>query len=329
MRDWLQRVWYQDRVPPLVLRALAAVYGAAAHAAAQRRRARRRRLPVPVVVVGNIGVGGTGKTPCVLWLVRTLHGLGYRPGVLSRGYGGSGPFPREVSADDDPGLCGDEPMLIKARAEVPVVVAPDRYAAGRALLARHPEVNVLVCDDGLQHYQLDRDIELCVIDGRRGYGNGRLLPAGPLREPVARAGGADLILVNGGDPRPFGGNAVAFDLHAEQAVALDGTRRRPLADFARTAVHAVAGIGHPARFFDSLRAFGIDVIEHPFPDHHRFAAADLEYGDQADVLMTEKDAVKCRAFAQSRMWCVPVEVVAQDAVQARLAQLLRERLSQR
>ncbi|AXQ29125.1 tetraacyldisaccharide 4'-kinase [Solimonas sp. K1W22B-7] len=326
MKDWLEQVWYRPEPPPAWLRPLGLAYGAVATRLAASRRRQSQRLPVPVIVVGNVAVGGTGKTPCVLWLVETLRGLGYRPGILSRGYGGRGPFPFMVAPGADPALCGDEPALMAERGGVPLAVAPDRLAAGRLLLQRYPQTDVLVCDDGLQHYRLQRDLEFCVVDGRRGYGNGWQLPAGPLREPPSRAGQAALILVNGGDASAFGPTAVGFSLVTASAVNLRSGERRPLRDFAATPVHAVAGIGNPGRYFDSLRVQGLQPVEHAFADHHAYTAADLDFGDARPLLMTEKDAVKCRAFAAGHWWAVPASLQFTGDGAARVTELLKAAL---
>lgn len=323
MRQWLERVWYRPAPPPLWLRPLSALYGALAARVAQRRQQAAQRLPVPVIVVGNISIGGTGKTPCVLWLADALRQLGRHPGILSRGYGGSGPFPLLVTAQTDPTLCGDEPALIAQRSGLPMVVAPDRVAAGRALLQAHPDVDVLICDDGLQHYALARDLEFCVVDGARGFGNGWLLPAGPLREPVQRAAGAGLVLVNGAPAEPYGTQALRFDLALGSAVNLCSGERRALAAFAGQPVDAVAGIGNPARFFQALRAAGLDVHEHAFPDHHTYRPEELRQAGGQPLLMTEKDAVKCRAFAQPHWWSVPAELQLAPAAEQRIRALLQ------
>jgi tetraacyldisaccharide 4'-kinase len=207
-------------------------------------------------------------------------------------------------------LAGDEACLIRRATQVPVAIGRDRAAAARLLLA-HGDVNAIVADDGLQHYRLQRDVEICVIDGERRFGNGLLLPAGPLREPPARLACVDFRVCNGGTAQP---GEVAMRLRGDTAVALsDSTRRRPLGDFAGQRVHAIAGIGNPQRFFAQLRASGLDVAEHAFPDHHAFVAADLAFGDDAPLLMTEKDAVKCADFAQTGWWSVPVRAELPDA----------------
>ncbi|HEY8230384.1 MAG TPA: tetraacyldisaccharide 4'-kinase [Rhodanobacteraceae bacterium] len=303
--DDLQNRWYGDRAPPRWTRPLAALYGGVA--AARRRMyhhgwLRSEQLPVPVIVVGNIVAGGAGKTPLTIALVEALCARGYKPGVVSRGYGGAARAPMLLDAQPDPTVTGDEPALIRMRTGAPVAIGARRADAARLLL---PEgVNVVIADDGLQHYALARDAEICVVDGMRRLGNGRLLPAGPLREPESRLRDVDFIVCNGGDAH---NGEVPMHLVLADAVTLaEPARTSPLVAFSGTCVHAVAGIGHPARFFDALRALGIDVIAHPFPDHHRYTAADLEFGDGLPVLMTEKDAVKCRVFAKEDDWAVPV-----------------------
>lgn len=250
--------------------------------------------PAPLLVVGNLTVGGTGKTPLVAEIVRRLQARGRRPGVIARGYGGrSRSWPRDVDADSDPQEVGDEPVLLAARLGVPVVVGPDRVTAARRAVHGHG-CDVLVGDDGLQHLRLRRQAELLVVDGRRGFGNGRCLPSGPLREPRARAREVDALLYSGGERTPgFELRPVAF-----VAVAPDAGSVALAPDaFAGQAVQALAGIGHPRQFFDTLRALGCEVEGHAFADHHRFRATDLRGLDRGPLLMTEKDAVKCRRLA--------------------------------
>ncbi|WP_411887694.1 tetraacyldisaccharide 4'-kinase [Hydrocarboniphaga effusa] len=317
MSEFLQRLWYERAQAPLGLRPLAALYGFIANRRRERLVAQQKTLPLPVIVVGNISVGGTGKTPFSIWLVERLREWGFSPGVISRGYGGKAShYPLRVRADSDPAHCGDEPLLIALRTGAPVVVAPDRLAAAR-LLIDSGEVDVLIADDGLQHYRLPRQLEFCVIDGARGLGNRALIPAGPLREPPARLDEVDFVVVNGAgfDERP---DALRFQLQALQTRSLVGAAERPLASWHGETVHAVAGIGHPQRFFASLRAAGLQLIEHAFADHHRFFAQDLRFGDALPVLMTEKDAVKCRAFADERAWALPVSAQLSAADEARV-----------
>ncbi len=268
------------------------------------------RLPVPVVVVGNITAGGSGKTPLVLYLVQELARRGWRPGIVSRGYGGSVMGAEAVSAASDPVRVGDEPLLLARRAGCPVFVGRDRVAAARALLAAHADCNVLIADDGLQHLRLARDVEIVVMD-ERGIGNGWPLPAGPLRECPARISAAHALVLNGEAP-------VSPDVHPQRVfrMRLAGDRFRNLHDSQRTCgaedlrgrrLHALAGIGHPARFFRHLERMGLQVKTHAFPDHHAFQPSDLAFADADALLMTEKDAVKCQAFAPPETWMLPVE----------------------
>lgn len=322
---WLQRRWY-GQTPIAWLQPLAAVYGRIAQRRRARLQAQAPHLPLPVIVVGNISVGGTGKTPLVIALVERLHAWGWRPGVVSRGYGARAPhYPYAVRADSDAAHCGDEPLLIVQRCDVPLMVAPDRVAAARQLIDSG-EVDILIADDGLQHYRLARDVEIGVVDGARGLGNRALLPSGPLREPPSRLRELDLVVVNGGHWREPGllPGAQLFDMQLAlgEARPLAGGAPRALHEFAGRRVHAVAGIGHPPRFFAALRAQGLQVQEHAFADHHRFRPEDLAFADDAPVLMTEKDAVKCRAFADARLWSVPVSARLDAAFDARMRECL-------
>jgi tetraacyldisaccharide 4'-kinase len=330
LRAWLLRIWYGSATAPWYLRPLAALFGVVARLRRRRQqgRARERRLHAPVVVVGNIAVGGTGKTPFVIWLVERLREWGWKPGVISRGYGGKATrWPQQVKPETDPALVGDEPVLIARRAGCPVFVGPDRALAAERLLA-NGGVDIVVSDDGLQHYRLWRELEIAVVDASRGLGNGRLLPAGPLREPAARLGEVGLVVANGSGWSAPAGRQVTMKLCAQQAVALDGAGTQPIEAFAGRTVHAVAGIGNPARFFSMLSQQNIRLIVHPFPDHHPFTPADLDFGDDLPVLMTEKDGVKCRAFARPGQWVVPVEArlePAHVALVQELTQALRKR----
>lgn len=302
--DKLESAWYAGGRAPWWTWPLAALYGSVIRLRADLYRAgvfRSVRLPAPVIVIGNLSVGGTGKTPLTIAVVAALRARGYRPGVVSRGYGGSQREPLLLGDTPNPARVGDEPCLIHASG-VPVAVGRDRPAAARLLL--DAGCNVLIADDGLQHYRLARDVEICVIDGMRRFGNRRLLPAGPLREPLSRLQQVDLRVCNGGIAE---GGEYLMQLRGGDVIALDGGRTQPLASFHGQRVHAVAAIGNPWRFFDSLRAAGIEPIEHAFADHHDFAAADLDFADGLAVLMTEKDAVKCQRFAQSHWWRVPVQ----------------------
>lgn len=310
--DALQQRWYEtDSKPPWWTLPVAALYGGVS---GLRRSLYRRgvlkttRMPVPVIVVGNIVAGGAGKTPLVIALVEALRAHGFKPGVVSRGYGGSANAPMLIGVDPDPLVTGDEPALIALRTRALVAIGADRPAAARLLLDQG--VDAIVADDGLQHFALARDVEICVVDGVRRFGNGCLLPAGPLREPLSRLQHVDIVVCNGGAPCE---NEIPMQLAMGDAVALDGSSRQALTAFAGRRVHAVAGIGNPARFFTSLREAGVEPIEHPFPDHHRYVAHDLAFGDDLPVLMTEKDAVKCRGFAEKRCWSVPATAQLPDS----------------
>ena len=259
------------------------------------------RLHVPVIVVGNLTVGGTGKTPLILALAEALRRKGLHPGILSRGYGGTDAGPRAVSAGEDAAQVGDEPLVLAERSGCPVWIGADRAAAARGLLAANVRCNVILCDDGLQHYRLQRDFEIAVED-ERGFGNGLLLPAGPLREPPGRR--VDATVVNGAEPRP---GAFRMRLTPAGLYRVDA-HAAPLmqSELSGKKLHAVAGIGNPERFFAGLSRMGLAFSAHPFPDHHAFRAADLEFADCDFVLMTEKDAVKCRDFGRRDLIAVRV-----------------------
>jgi tetraacyldisaccharide 4'-kinase len=260
------------------------------------------RLPVPVIVVGNITVGGSGKTPLVLWLAEYLREQGYKPGLISRGYGGKAQhWPQPVGADSDPRVVGDEALLLARRSGCPMVVGPDRVAAARRLLAEHG-VNVIISDDGMQHYRLGRDIEIAVLDGERRLANGLCLPAGPLREPSARLRSVDFVVTNGEGAK----GEWSMQLEPAAALPLLGGESRPLSSFAATPLHAVAGIGNPGRFFATLRRLGLATTEHAFADHHPYRSGELDFDDELPVLMTEKDAVKYFDYAGERHWYLPV-----------------------
>ena len=281
------------------------------------------RLPVPVVIVGNLTVGGTGKTPLVIWLVDFLKAAGYRPGVIACGYRGKArDWPQTVQADSDPMELGDEAVLLAGRCECPVVVGPDRVTAARALLETS-DCDLIVCDDGLQHYALERDVEIVVIDGERRFGNGWCLPAGPLREPPTRLTKVDLTVVNGPESLP---GEYSMTLRVERANNLEtGHGSRSLADFGHGSVHAIAGIGNPERFFTSLRQAGVLFEKHVFPDHHLYSVQELAFDDGRPLVMTEKDAVKCRTFALANSWYVPVTIEMSAEFGIRVLELITVR----
>ncbi|MDF3932019.1 tetraacyldisaccharide 4'-kinase [Pseudomonas citronellolis] len=307
--DRLLQAWYQGHPALGLLRPLEALY----RRVALRKRTdylqgRREayRAPVPVIVVGNITVGGTGKTPMILWLIEHCRARGLKVGVVSRGYGAKPPsLPWRVRAEQRADQAGDEPLMIVQRSGVPLVIDPDRPAAVRALLAEEP-VDLILCDDGLQHYRLARDLELVLIDAARGLGNRRCLPAGPLREPVERLESVDAVLYNGASADPQG--AFSFTLRPSALVNLrSGQRVGPEHFPAGQQVHALAGIGNPQRFFATLEALHWRPVPHAFPDHAAYSAEQLNFSPPLPLLMTEKDAVKCRAFAAADWWYLAVD----------------------
>lgn len=318
-----QAVWWRTGHPlSLLLSPLSWVFRgvvALRQSAYRTGRLGVERLGAPVVVIGNISVGGAGKTPLVIRLVELAREWGFKPGVIARGYGSHADhWPQAVRPDSDPRRVGDESVLIAWRTGCPVWVGPDRVAAGRALLSAG-DCNLLLCDDGMQHYALARDLEIAVID-TRGLGNGRCLPGGPLREPPSRLQRVDAVVGNGVTPE----GGYRMDVVLEALVPLLDSRSPAVAeDFARRTVHAVAGIGDPARFFQTLRWLGMDVLEHPFPDHHPFRPGDIRFDDGLPVLMTEKDAVKCRSFAGPQHWLARVSARLDPGLEQRLSELVR------
>jgi len=261
------------------------------------------RMPVPVIIVGNITTGGTGKTPLVVWVANTLQAQGYRPGIVSRGFQGkSKQWPQDVTKESDPEWVGDEPVLLAYRTSCPIVVDPNRVSAAQHLL-KHHDCDVLISDDGLQHYALSRDIEIAVVDGLRHFGNRLCLPAGPLREPLPRLNQVDFIVCNGANESGW----FAMQLMPDEIYNVaDPSQRLSLEACRKREWQAVAGIGNPERFFLQLEHLGLNICGHRYPDHHAFSKADIDFGGKAWVIMTEKDAVKCCQFADDRHWCLPV-----------------------
>ncbi|MBH3384129.1 MULTISPECIES: tetraacyldisaccharide 4'-kinase [Pseudomonas] len=316
--DRLLAAWYAGHPALALLRPLEALY----RRVVTRKRARflkgesaSYRAPVPVIVVGNITVGGTGKTPMILWLIEHCRQQGLNVGVVSRGYGAKPPqLPWRVLADQSAEQAGDEPLLIVQRSGVPLMIDPDRARAVQALLASEP-LDLILCDDGMQHYRLARDLELVLIDAARGLGNGRCLPAGPLREPAERLQGADAVLFNGAGEDRAGG--FGLRLQPSALVNLRSGERRPLDHFpAGQRLHAVAGIGNPQRFFNTLQGLNWQPLPHPFADHAHFSARSLAFSPPLPLVMTEKDAVKCRAFAADDWWYLAVEAQPTPAFSA-------------
>ncbi|WLH66506.1 tetraacyldisaccharide 4'-kinase [Pseudomonas sp. FP2309] len=332
MSDRLLKAWYEGHPALILLRPLEALY----RSVVLRKRARfvagegdSYQAPVPVVVVGNITVGGTGKTPLILWLIDHCRRSGLKVGVVSRGYGAKPPaFPWRVEASHSAEVAGDEPLLIVQRCGVPLMIDPDRSRAVKALLATD-SLDLILSDDGLQHYRLARDLELVLIDAARGLGNRRCLPAGPLREPVERLHSVDALLYNGaaGDRE----DGFAFRLMPTALVNLQTGARQPVDHFpVGQQVHAVAGIGNPQRFFNTLETLHWRPIHHAFADHAPYSAEVLNFSPSLPLVMTEKDAVKCRAFAQPHWWYLAVDAVPSPAFVAwfdtQLMRLLPARL---
>ena len=324
---WIHRVWYEGAGSGGVLRPLSWIYWLMLNLRSFLFRSgvfRTFKAHVPVIVVGNITAGGTGKTPTVIWLVNELRANGHSPGIVSRGYGGSkSGTSMRVDIDSDAAVVGDEPVLLAMRARCPVVVDSDRVRATTMLV--DDGVDVIIADDGLQHLRLQRDFEICVVDGERGLGNRRLLPAGPLREGPERLESVDRVLINGGGDA-VNSNSIRFDLIATDASRLNGSLARPLQGFKDTTVHAVAGIGNPKRFFDLLRTYGIQVIEHSLQDHAAIDKTDIEFGDDFDVFMTEKDAVKLGRKLSDKYWFVPVDLSMEPVKATEFIEQIEKRL---
>nr|VFK37478.1 MAG: lipid-A-disaccharide kinase [Candidatus Kentron sp. TC] len=309
------RVWYRNRHPLGYV--LAPLSWPFCLAVAVRRFAYGRRFitarhpGIPVIVVGNITTGGTGKTPLVIRLAKFLRDH-FRPAIVVRGYGGKARrWPQWVKADSDPHLMGDEAVLLARRASCPVFAAPDRVAAAMASM-ECADCNLILCDDGLQHYALERDLEIAVVDGILGYGNGRCLPAGPLREPVSRLATVDFVVKNTlarnlPDCGECDGGEYSMRLIPGEPRSVLNECAESLDAFRESPVHAVCGIGHPERFFETLRRLGLAIRPHVFSDHHAFGSDELAFGDDLPIFMTEKDAVKCRRFAEPHHWYLPVE----------------------
>lgn len=309
--NWLERQWVRIGCWHILLMPLSWLFwllSTCRRKAYESGTLKSYRSAVPLIVVGNIGIGGTGKTPLVIWLVEQLRLAGFSPGIISRGYGSKSKIPRAVVEGRLPSEFGDEPVLLARRTGCPVWVGVDRVAVQQALLLAHPQCNVLVSDDGLQHYRMQRDIELVVVDAQRGFGNGQLLPAGPLRESLSRLSEVDAVVYNGaGRIAPDKPDGFSMSLQGNVLCnLLNQGKTMNIADLREQVIHAVAGIGNPQRFFQQLRSMGLSVEAHLFSDHHDFQLEDLAFAGEDMILMTEKDAVKCAAFAKPNWWYLPV-----------------------
>lgn len=325
----LSNAWYKNSRWPMLLRPLSAVFAVVAgvrrwyyHGPGNRYSSR-----LPVIVVGNITAGGTGKTPLVIHLARKLREAGYAPGIVSRGYGSRAPsYPYAVTPESGVREAGEEPLMIARRTGCPVIIDPDRVAAVKTLESAYP-CDIVISDDGMQHYRLDRTLEIAVVDGQRGFGNGWLLPAGPLREKPSRLDSVDIVVCNGESRHRLPGGTLRMDLEPTHLVHVTDGRSLAIDDPAldvMTAkkVHAVAGIGNPERFFTSLCGCGFDIISHIFRDHHAYTRDDISFDDELDVVMTEKDAVKCRDIADDKHWFLKVAARLPDDFMSRVLQHL-------
>ncbi len=316
----LDYYWYSINFISLLLLPLSGVFCLLAHLRLllyKIKLLKSYKAPVPVIVVGNISVGGTGKTPLIIALVKQLQSRGKTPGVISRGYGGkSDSWPRLVSAQTTAQQVGDEPQLIFQHCRCAVAVGPNRQQSIELLLSCSG-CDIILSDDGLQHYALQREIEIVVVDAQRRFGNRLCLPAGPLREPRSRLDKVDLVLFNGGSSQQM-----SFAMKVVQCVGVGAeTKDRMLSSFRGQTIHAVAGIGNPQRFFNMLKSHDIKVIEHAFSDHHIYSESDLNFNDDFSVLMTEKDAVKCGDFVLPDHWAVVIEIVISAPAQQQLKQI--------
>ncbi len=324
---WFQDAWYEEMYISSFFMPISMIYDDIIRFRSFLYRIglfKKNKVSVPVIVVGNITVGGTGKTPLILWLARFLREEGYKPGIISRGYGGnSDTWPVWVDEQSKAEQVGDEAVLMAKRADCPIAVGSERIKSARMILDK-ADCNIILSDDGLQHYALERDIEIAVIDGKRRFGNGYLLPCGPLREPISRLQKVDLVIVNGVEEN-CEENEFCMAIKGDVAVNLITKEEKLLTDFSLLPSHAIAGIGNPKRFFDLLEQNSISIDPHSFPDHHLFTAEEIVFEDEKPVLMTEKDAVKCFDFALDRHWYVPVKAEPQEQFVKKLLTLIKEK----
>lgn len=317
-----ENIWYSKNLRSTALLPLSWVFSSVASLRKtfyQLKNSKQKNFPVFVIVVGNITVGGTGKTPFVIWLANYCKAQGLRVGIVTRGYKRTTNKQLvEVQSQSTYSDVGDEALLLALKTACPVMVSVDRKLAVNELAKKY-KLDVVLSDDGLQHYNLPRNIEISIVDADRQYGNGRCLPAGPLREPITRLDSCDLIVSNGHDEA----NACSFDVKVDEVVSLSSdTVRKPVEDFVNLTVHAVAGIGNPSRFFNMLRNAGMNVVEHTFPDHHDYKEAEIEFNSTDPILMTEKDAVKCKKFNNTNIWYLPMSVIPSNALEQRISKII-------
>ena len=336
LESYLTELWYGDNKPPVLFRGLSKVFDS------QRKRrekklkntwSEKRLILVPIIVVGNITVGGTGKTPVVIFLIHVLRDLGYSVGVISRGYGGSNEKnkPHVMTEKSTAAEVGDEAFMVHKLTSVPLSVNSNRLNCAEALIKQHPEIDILISDDGLQHYQLQRDVEIVVIDGQRGFGNGHLLPAGPLREPISRLEDVDLVLLNGhAEHKSLASTKVQqlqFDLQPKCLRKLNSqTETCEMQKFYGKTVHAFAGIGNPERFFKLLESLGIDAVRHSLADHAHMPNEFFSKHKNDIVIMTEKDAVKYPGIYAANFWFLPVELEMTPETKITVIDVLTDKL---
>jgi len=322
----LDALWYQNQGITWPFRSLSLLFS---FIVALRRKLyhwgilKQQRFSIPVIVVGNLTVGGTGKTPLVIHLVELLKKEGFSPAIVSRGYKGSHSKPTFVYPHTDPQEVGDEAVLLATRLNCPIVVGKDRCQAVALLLQARHNIDIVVSDDGLQHYALYRQIEIVVVDGERRFGNGLCLPIGPLREPIERLKSVDFVVIHGGNAKEN-----EFDMQSKPELSYNAALpelQQPLTFFQGIRVHALAGIGNPKRFFDLLRNYGIDVIEHAYSDHYLYKREDIYFSDDYPVIMTEKDAVKCVSFVSRQHWVLPIKALVNSLFDVKLLALIKER----
>jgi tetraacyldisaccharide 4'-kinase len=329
LQQWLENIWYDNGSGKFLLMPLSALYCAINSFQRLKNSNNKAKLPCPVIVVGNITVGGTGKTPLTIHIVQLLQKAGYKPAIITRGYGGQATtWPQCVTAKSDPQRVGDEAVLMASRTQVPVYAGANRLQSIEVLTKAH-DCDVIISDDGMQHYKLPRNIQIAVLDGTRMLGNGWCLPAGPLREKKQRLGACDMVVVNGEiieDKKSdiHGTDFFKMGLKGITLTNLVTHEQQNLSDFSHKTVHAVTGIGNPQRFFDTLKnQGGLQLKTHSFPDHHDFIASDLQFDDDFPIVITEKDAVKCYKFANNKVWTLPVTAELENGFDEALLRLLK------
>lgn len=323
-REFIENIWYSKHPLGLVLIPFSWIYALfimLRRLCYQAGILAVNQVDAPVIIVGNISVGGTGKTPLVIWLANYFKNKGFKPGIISRGYGGQpARNPQQVRPDSSPAVVGDEPVLIAKNTLCPVAVAIQRRRAAEELI-NHCSCDLIICDDGMQHYSLGRDIEIAVIDGQRRFGNRHCLPAGPLREPVSRLNSVDFVV----SKHTAGRHEYKMEyVYGDLVSIVDPTRTMSISSLSGQHVHAVAGIGNPERFYLYLRNQKLQIIKHDFPDHYPYTLDDINFNDDLPVVMTEKDAVKCFGFANECHWYLPISANLPESFTYRLDALMKE-----